>query len=49
MNDIQAKSIARSLYKAMQAFYSDAENVRKFEEWKKERERKGEIEKCLAN
>lgn len=42
MNDIQANNLARSVYKSIQSFYSDPENVRKFEEWKKEREKKGE-------
>ena len=42
MNEIQAKTLARSVYKAIQTFYSDPENVRKFEAWKKEREKKGE-------
>lgn len=37
MNEIQANSLARSVYKAIQSFYSDPENVRKFEEWKEKR------------
>lgn len=37
--------MARSLFKLMAAFYADPENERKFQEWKKERER----ELCATN
>ena len=41
MNEIQTNILARSVYKSIQSFYSEPENMKKFEEWKKEREKKG--------
>ena len=40
MNTVQSNIIARSVYKELQTFYSNPENVRKFEEWKKKRKQK---------
>ena len=37
MDAIQSNIIARTVFKELQAFYSDPKNVRKFEEWKKKR------------
>lgn len=37
MDAIQSNIIARTVFKELQAFYSDPENVKKFEEWKKKR------------
>ena len=47
MNTVQSNIIARTVFKCIQDFYSDPENVRKFEEWKKkEKETKGENREC---
>ena len=40
MNDIQTNFIVRTVYKSIQDFYSNPVNVQKFEEWKKERDKK---------
>ncbi len=39
ISDVQANILARSIYKEIQSFYSDPENVRKFEEWKKQQDK----------
>lgn len=36
----QLKEFCRATFECMQRFYDDPENVRKFEEWKAEREKK---------
>lgn len=44
LTEYQKESLARSVYEAAQRFYSDPENVKKFEAWKKERDAKGKKE-----
>lgn len=41
LSEYQKKELARATYEAAQRFYSDPENVKKFEAWKKERDAKG--------
>ena len=41
MDAIQSNIIARTVFKELQAFYSDPENVKKFEEWKEKRKEIG--------
>ena len=38
LTEYQKKELARSVYEAAQRFYSDPENVKKYEAWKKERD-----------
>ena len=38
LTDNQVNDLARSVAWAVKKFYEDPENVKKFEEWKKERE-----------
>ena len=40
LTEYQKKELARSVYEAAQRFYSDPENVKKYEAWKKERDAK---------
>ena len=41
MDAIQSNIIARTVFKELQAFYANPENVKKFEEWKKKRKEIG--------
>lgn len=41
-NDSKINTLTMTLYKTLQEFYSDPENVRKFEEWKKQRDKNKE-------
>ena len=38
LTEYQKESLARSVYEAAKRFYSDPENVKKYEAWKKERD-----------
>ena len=40
LTEYQKESLAKAVYEAAQRFYSDPENVKKYEAWKKEREGK---------
>lgn len=42
----QVESLARALLPAIEEFYSDPENVRKFEEWQAKREKAGTPKKA---
>lgn len=44
LSEFQKKELARATYEAAKRFYSDPENVKKFEAWKKERDAKGKKE-----
>lgn len=46
---IQSNSIARTVFKELQNFYSNPENMKKFEEWKKKRENQKEEDKPAEN
>ena len=37
----EAKAIAKSIAKGLDAFYADPENRERFEEWKKKRQKEG--------
>lgn len=39
----QVNELARTLAWILKEFYDDPENVRKFEEWKQQKEKRGEI------
>ena len=43
LTEYQKEALARSTYEAAMRFYSDPENVKKFEEQKKKREAEGKI------
>ena len=38
LSDFQTKQLARATYEACQRFYADPENVKRFEEWKANKE-----------
>lgn len=44
LTEYQKKELGRAVYEAAQRFYSDPENVKKYEAWKKERDAKGKQE-----
>lgn len=44
LTEYQKESLARSVYESAKRFYSDPENVKKYEAWKKERNAKGNKE-----
>ena len=42
LSKYQVESLGRSLHETVQRFYSDPENERRFQEWKKKREEQGD-------
>lgn len=41
---IERKNLGKTFYEALERFYSDPENVKRFEEWKKEQEAREVVE-----
>jgi hypothetical protein len=41
ISEPEAKAIAKSVAKGLDAFYADPENRERFEEWKKKRQKEG--------